>query len=103
MILITGTVVVTAEKRAAFLKAAESHVSLSRKEPGCIAHGCHEDTMAPGTFVFLEKWKDQAAVNEHFAKDYSRAFVTEIATLASNAPQIEIHEIAVTRAVTPGR
>ena len=67
MILITGTVVIPEDNRAEFIAAVTHHVTLSRQEPGCISHGFAEDVMAPGTFVFVERWRDMAAVQEHFA------------------------------------
>src|SRR6185295_10251126 len=103
MILITGTVVVTPENRAAFCAVADAHVAKSRAEPGCVSYHVCEDVMAPGAFVFVEKWRDQEAVAAHFAKDYSHYLVQEMRRLATNDPQIEIHEIASTRVVTPGR
>ncbi len=99
MILITGTVAIAEENRAAFLEAAIRHVALSRQEPGCIGHGVHEDMMAPGTFVFVERWRDMAAVQEHFAKPYSRETMTTIRRLAVSSSGVEIHDIASTRVV----
>jgi quinol monooxygenase YgiN len=99
MILITGTVIVAPENRAAFIDAASRHVTLSRAEPGCISHGFHEDVMTPGTFVFVERWRDMAAVQEHFAKDYSRETVAMIRKLAASSTGVEIHDIASTRVI----
>ncbi|HEY7798573.1 MAG TPA: putative quinol monooxygenase [Hyphomonadaceae bacterium] len=99
MILITGTVEVPAENREAFIAAATRHVSLSRTEPGCISHGVHEDVMASGTFVFVERWRDMAAVQEHFAKDYSRETVAMIRKLSVSSTGVEIHDVASTRVV----
>jgi quinol monooxygenase YgiN len=99
MILITGTVAVPAENREAFIAAASRHVGLSRMEPGCISHGVHEDVMAPGTFVFVERWRDMAAVQEHFARDYSRETVAMIRRLSTSSTGVEIHDVASTRVV----
>ena len=99
MILITGTVTVPDENREGFITAATRHVSLSRLEPGCISHGVHEDVMAPGTFVFVERWRDMAAVQEHFAKDYSRETVAMIRKLSTGSTGVEIHDVASTRVV----
>ncbi|MEZ6030426.1 MAG: putative quinol monooxygenase [Hyphomonadaceae bacterium] len=99
MILITGTVVIADENREAFLKAATHHVALSRQEPGCISHGVFEDAMAPGTFTFVERWRDMNAVKEHFAKDYSQDTAHMIRRLAKESTGVEIHEIAATRVV----
>jgi quinol monooxygenase YgiN len=99
MILITGSVTIAEENRTAFLEAAIRHVSLSREELGCISHGVHEDMMAPGTFVFVERWRDMAAVQEHFAKPYSRETMMVIRELALRSSGVEIHDIASTRVV----
>jgi quinol monooxygenase YgiN len=99
MILITGTVEIAAENRAAFVAAVTRHVTLSREEVGCISHGFFEDVMAPGTFVFVERWRDMAAVREHFAKDYSRETVGVLRRLAVTSTGVEIHEVASTQVV----
>lgn len=99
MILITGTVVIPEESRAEFIAAVTHHVTLSRQEPGCISHGFAEDVMAPGTFVFVERWRDMAAVQEHFAKPYSREVVATMRRLATHSTGVEIHEVASTRVV----
>lgn len=99
MILITGTVVVAEENRAAFLTAATRHVALSREEPGCISHGVFEDAMARGTFTFVERWKDMAAVQAHFAMDYSKETAVMLRKLAVSSTGVEIHDVASTRVV----
>jgi quinol monooxygenase YgiN len=102
LILITGTVVVAPKDRGAFIEVATAHVNHSRAEAGCIAYTCNEDVLAPNSFTFVERWRDQAAVQFHFAQDYSRAFVGEIRRLAINSPVVEIHEVAATREHRPG-
>lgn len=99
MILITGTVVVPGQNREAFIAAATRHVTLSRQEPGCISHGFAEDVMAPGTFVFLERWRDMDAVQAHFAMPCSRKTVGVIRQLSESSAGVEIHEVASTRVV----
>lgn len=90
MILITGTVAVLAADRAAFQKLAERQVRLSRTEEGCISYTCGEDTLKANTFTFIEHWKDQAAVDLHFAQDYCHQFITAAAQLAQNEMTIEL-------------
>ncbi len=55
--------------------------------------------MAPNTFVFVERWRDMAAVQEHFAKDYSRETAAMLRRLATSTTGVEIHEIASKRVV----
>lgn len=90
MILITGTVEVEAVDRKAFLEVAERQITLSRQEAGCIDYACGEDTLQPCRFTFVERWRDQAAVDEHFAQDYCREFIAAVAGLATNDLAIEL-------------
>jgi quinol monooxygenase YgiN len=99
MILITGTVEVAEANRAAFIAAVTRHVTLSREEAGCVSHGFFEDVMARGTFVFVERWRDMAAVQAHFAKGYSHEIVGVIRGLSVSSTGVEIHEVASTRVV----
>ncbi|HVY88872.1 MAG TPA: putative quinol monooxygenase [Hyphomonadaceae bacterium] len=101
MILITGTVEVEEDKRAEFLKAAERQVRSSLREEGCLDYGCFEDAWRRNRFTFVERWRDSAAVQVHFAKDYSREFMAAMRALVSKSTGVEIHEVASTR-VLPG-
>ena len=55
--------------------------------------------MSPGTFVFVERWRDMTAVQEHFAKDYSRETAAMIRKMAVSSSGVEIHDVASTRVV----
>lgn len=96
MILITAKAAVTAENREAYCSLSEAQVINSRKEPGCIDYGYYEDVMEPGTFIFVEKWKDQAALDFHFKQDYCLDFIKSVRKLASARSPIEIHQISET-------
>ena len=101
MIIITGTVVVSPENRMAFLDAARRQVMASRAEAGCISYHCAEDAFAPGSFIFVEKWRDAEAMQVHFARSYSVEFAHAARRLAANSPVIEIHEVAGVRTLNP--
>lgn len=102
MILITGTVVVAPENREAMIALGREQVVNSRMEEGNVSYGFYEDTLQPNTFAFVERWRDQDAVNVHFAKHYSGAFVQKVRAIALNSPAVEIHEIAGQRMMIPG-
>jgi quinol monooxygenase YgiN len=102
MVLITGTVVVAPENRDAMIALGREQVTNSRSEEGNVSYGFYEDALQPNTFIFVERWRDQAAVTVHFAKPYSGAFVQKVRAIALNAPAIELHDIAGQRTVIPG-
>jgi quinol monooxygenase YgiN len=43
----------------------------SLTEPGCLGYEvCRVGAEAPGTFVLYETWRDQAALDEHYAAEH---------------------------------
>ena len=57
----------------------------SRTEPGCITFDVSRSTDDPNVFVLYEEWRDQAALDEHYATEHFKTFgVNGIRVLASN-------------------
>ena len=97
MILITATASVEPASREAYHAISRTQVLNSRAEAGCIDYGYYEDAMAPGNFIFVEKWQDQAALDFHFAQDYCLDFIRTARKLAHAITPVEIHHISETR------
>lgn len=97
MILITAKAAVLPDDSESYRAICKTQVQKSRKEPGCIDYGYYEDAMEPGTFIFVEKWIDQAALDFHFAQDYCSDFIKRARKLASAMSSIEIHYISETK------
>lgn len=45
--------------------ALRALVAASREEEGCLAYDLYESAAAPGTFVTVERWTGQDALDEH--------------------------------------
>jgi len=99
MIVITGQAAISPDKMEAFRPVAERQVTLSRKEEGCVNYGYYEDAMAAGTFLFYEEWKDQAAVDFHFAQAYCLEFMAAAGELSSTPPKVNIHQVENTQVI----
>ena len=59
-------------------KLAEELLALvapTRKEPGCLVYELHRDPQSPGKFMFYERFASQAALDEHLASPYFKAFL----------------------------
>ena len=97
MILVLGHVTARPEHFGEVLKLSQEHVERSRAEPGCIAHAVHRDSENPLRLVFVEKWSDMAALQVHFRVPASRELGRALATLASEAPGLEIYEAALVK------
>ena len=71
------------------------HVRRSRIEQGCLLHAVHKDMENPLRLVFVEKWVDRRALEDHFALQASRDFVRSARKLAAESPMMEIFEAEV--------
>lgn len=97
MILITSSVKVANEHFDEAVAFARRHVAASRLEAGCLSHRYFEDPEQPRTLVFLEAWKDQAAIDFHFAQSYSRDFAETMKSWSEGPVGLEIHTVSETR------
>jgi quinol monooxygenase YgiN len=92
MIVVLGSIVARPDTFEALKRLGLEHVHRSRTEPGCISHAVHVDTENPMKLVFVEKWKDAAALATHFKVKASIDFVTKGREMGAEAPTIEIYE-----------
>ena len=92
MILVTGSFVAKDGCLAEAIALSTGHVLRSRLEPGCLAHGVHQDVENLSRLVFVEQWADEAALAAHFAVPASRAFVKAVRALAVGVPDIAVFE-----------
>jgi quinol monooxygenase YgiN len=66
-ILIAGTVRVPPRNIDRFRPHMAKMLAASRAEPGCVAYSYAVDVEDPGLIRIFEAWRDQAAVDFHFA------------------------------------
>jgi quinol monooxygenase YgiN len=67
MLLLTAFIEVLPIDRAPIRAALTAVVAATRSEEGCEEYGCYEDAEQPGRFVFVERWRDKAALDRHLA------------------------------------
>ena len=94
MIIITATVLVEADHYSEAVAFAQRHVAASRLEEGCLSHQYFEDPEHERRLVFLEMWKDQAAIDHHFAQPYSREFVEVFRSWCERDLALDIHHVS---------
>ncbi len=91
MILITGSILATATTVEEARSLSLAHVRRSRTEDGCLHHAVHVDAENPMRLVFVEHWRDKAAVLKHFADPDARGFAAAVRKLGCKTT-IEIFE-----------
>lgn len=90
--IVAGSVEARADTVDQVTALSLAHVRRSRGEPGCLLHSVHHDAENPLRLVFIEYWVDVDALRAHFRVPESGVFVTEVAGLAANPPQMKIYE-----------
>jgi quinol monooxygenase YgiN len=88
--MIVAKVSVKPEKVKDFTEAAKVMIENSNKEAGCKFYQLYQDPYDNSKFVFVEEYKNQAAVDEHFAAEYFKAFGPKITDLVAAPAQIKI-------------
>jgi quinol monooxygenase YgiN len=64
-------------------------IEATRKEVGCISYELYRKPTDPDTLVFVETWRDRAAVDAHFAEPHLKSFEAAMADLLAEA-RIEV-------------
>ena len=88
--MIIAKLSVKPEKAKDFTEAAKEMIENSNKESGCTFYQLFQDPYDNSRFVFVEEYKNQAAVDAHFAADYFKAFGPEIGDFILGQPEIKI-------------
>ncbi len=66
-------------------------IEATRKEAGCISYELYRKAAEPDTLVFVESWRDRAAVDAHFSEPHLKAFQAAMAELLAEVRIEVIH------------
>lgn len=69
-----GTVRLPPENLAKAQSAMADMIAASRAEEGCAEYSYAEDLLQPGLIHVKELWRDQLALDKHFASDHIKAW-----------------------------
>lgn len=64
-------------------------VNLSRQEPGCVRFEAFESQSVPGTFILIERWESQAALDVHrTAKGFTTVYAPQVLPLVERVAHV---------------
>ena len=75
MLLLTAFIEVASGDRDAIHAALADVIASTRAEDGCEDYGCYEDTQQHGRYVFVERWRDRAALDRHVRTPHMAAWM----------------------------
>ena len=73
-LIVAGTMRVPPERLADFRPHMAAMLDASRAEDGCLEYSYGEDVLDPGLIRVFEVWRDQAALDAHFASEHIAAW-----------------------------
>lgn len=94
MLVVAGRIAVKPERREDAVRLALEVAAATRAEPGCLSYRFHADLEDPGAFFIFEEWRDQAALDAHFATPHMATFLEHVAGLIAAPPAITRYEVA---------
>jgi len=92
--MITARVFIKPGSESDFLAAAQVMVTNSNKEEGCQGYMLYQDPFEKTNFIFVERYKNQAAIDAHFTTPYFKEFGTKTADMTSQPMEVKIFDIA---------
>jgi quinol monooxygenase YgiN len=68
----------------------------ARLEPGCLSYAFAEVVADPGHYVVVHEWRDDAALEAHYASDAFRAYQARVGDLLARPSEVRVHRVAET-------
>ena len=100
MLLLTAFIEVAPGDRDAIGAALPAVIAATRGESGCEEYGCYEDTQQRGRYVFVERWRDKAALDGHLATPHMAAWM-KVAGPKMKSARGFIYEVASSTELKP--
>jgi quinol monooxygenase YgiN len=66
----------------------EELVDASRAEPGCLQYVLLENVDAPGEYIFIEEWRDDAALAAHAGSEHFTGASGKLKELLAARPEL---------------
>ncbi len=99
MLLITGTIRLPAAQLDLARPVMAEMLRASRAEDGCLDYSYAEDVIEPGLIHVTERWRDQAALDRHFASDHIARWRAEWPRLGIGGRDLNVYEVGEPRPV----
>ena len=88
MIVLIAKSTVREGKQEEFIRFAGKMVEGTRKEAGCISYDLVKDETEDAVFYFIEKYKDEAALEAHRASAYFHTYVPMLGALRTKPSEL---------------
>ena len=91
--VIIAKVEIKSDMTEEFVDGTVDLIEKSREEEGCISYSLYGDTEDAAKYVFVEEWKDQAAIDFHFDTDHFKNFGKLLDNVGAGPADIKIFDV----------
>jgi len=91
--IITARVFVKPEKVDDFIEAARFIIDSSQAEAGCESYMLYQSPYDKSQLIFVEVWKDQVAIDNHFSMSYFKSFGPKITDWLLKPTELMIYDV----------
>ena len=98
-VIVAGTVRVSPENIERFRPHMAKMLAASRAEDGCLAYGYAEDVVEAGLIHVFEAWRDQSALDAHFATPHMARWRATWPSFGVSDRSLFAYEVAAQRAI----
>jgi quinol monooxygenase YgiN len=93
MIGVVATLTIAVGKEAEFESAATALMAqVNANEPGAITYQLYKSKSDPQTYIFMEQYTDQAAMDAHGKSEYFRAAQPVLGPMLAAMPNIQYYD-----------
>jgi autoinducer 2-degrading protein len=92
--IIAAKLYIKPEKVNEFTKLFQGMIDSTLKEPGCTQYQLYQNPYEKNSFLVFETYKNQAAIDAHFAAPYFSSYGEKIGPLTSKPTEIVIYDVA---------
>ena len=92
--IIAASLFIKPDKTKEFIKLFKGMTEKTLAEPGCTGYQLYQNPYDPTKFLVFETYKNQAAIDAHFAADYFKEFGDKAGKLTSKPSVIMIYDVA---------
>ena len=93
MIVLVLEIVVQEGKKEEFIATARQMVEGSLQEEGNIEYHLYENLDAPNTVAFIEKWKNQEALDVHETLEHFTQNIGKLKSLCAKPPVVNRYDL----------
>lgn len=97
MVVAIGRVRTDPERRAELIRIGQRVAAASREEAGCIDYRIYQDTGDENEFVFVEEWRSEDALQQHFGTSHVAELMAAISDVVVAPPDVKFHTVASSR------